>query len=165
MIFIIVTILNPLSFVNFRFFHSAFTGCPCFTGAQDVSCHCLLDGGVADIAFSELFVMFPFPPVGISVSGIQREPNMCQPEWGNGPFALRWALISSPAMAAKQMPKHGVHNGHLFRGHGRGTLVSLIIAHNAEWGPEMLNRPSLMLWGLCRSKHVEPSRKLVALCF
>lgn len=50
---------------------------------------------------SEPLVMLPFLAVGISISGMQREPNVCQPEWKNGPSALCWALTSSPEMAAK----------------------------------------------------------------
>ena len=109
-----------------------------------ISCHCLAGGGPADSAMpSEPLVTPPFLAVGISISGMPREPNVCQPEWKNGPSALCWALTSSPEMAAKQLLEHRVRNDYLCRGHGRGTLVSLIVAHNAEWGPDLLIR---LLW-------------------
>lgn len=82
--------------------------------------------------------MLPSLAVGNSISRMQREPNVCQPGWKNGPSALCWALISSPEMVAKQLLEHRVCNGHLCRGHRRGTLVSLIVAHNAEGGPDLL---------------------------
>lgn len=104
------------------------------------------------MVLSELLVMLPSSPAGLSIPGMQGEPNVCQPEWGNGPSALCWALISSPVMAAKQMSEYGVRNGHLLRVHGRGTLVSLFIAHNSERGPNLLNRLSLKLGGLCSLK-------------
>ena len=120
---------------------------PRFASLRHISCCCLAGGGAADVAseraavvFFEPLVMLPFLAVGISISGMQREPNVCQPEWKNGPSALCWALISSPEMAAKQLLEHRVCNGHLGRGHGRGTLVSLIVARNAEWGPDLLIR-------------------------
>lgn len=50
---------------------------------------------------------------------------------GNGPSALHWALISSLVMAAKQM-QSWVCNGHLLRGCGRGTLVSLQPIHRTR---------------------------------
>ena len=85
----------------------------------------------AALVLSQLLVMLPFLAV-VSTSGMQSEPNVCQPEWGNGPSALCWALISSSVMASKRTPEQRVRNGHLLRGYGRGTLVGLIIANNVE---------------------------------
>lgn len=93
----------------------------------------------AAVVLSELLVMLPFLAV-VSISVMQSEPNVCQPEWGNGPSALCWALISSSVVASKRMPEQGVRNGHLLRGYGRGTSVGLIIANNVEWGPKHANQ-------------------------
>lgn len=58
------------------------------------------------MVLSELLVMLPFPLLlTLDLRGAGA-PNVCQPEWGYGPSALHWGLISLPVMVAKQMPEY-----------------------------------------------------------
>lgn len=85
----VMSILKPFYFLNITFFHGAFIGSPCFAGAQarPCPCHprwrrCWLCPPQQWCSLS-CWSCFPSSAAGISISGMQGEPNLCQPEWGN----------------------------------------------------------------------------------